>query len=158
TYDAAGNITIDTKFRNLKYEYDANGRQTAAKLLDNTSVESSVYDCAGQRVQTTAGSVVRTMVYDVFGQDVADYLGSSGNTLERENIYRGGQLLATDEHLNAAVPSALSTTPSSSTIALNWTAASGANKYRVERKGAAGSFAFLTTVTTNSTSDNSAST
>ena len=35
TYDAAGNITIDTKFRSLKYDYDANGRQTAAKLLDS---------------------------------------------------------------------------------------------------------------------------
>ncbi len=37
------------------------------------------------------------MVYDVFGQLVADYLGSSGSTLERENIYRGGQLLAVYE-------------------------------------------------------------
>src|SRR6266550_6111918 len=38
TYDAAGNITQDLKFRNLKYEYDANGRQSAAKLIDNTSL------------------------------------------------------------------------------------------------------------------------
>jgi len=28
------------------------------------------------------------MVYDVFGQDVADYTGSSGTTLERENLGR----------------------------------------------------------------------
>jgi len=34
------------------------------------------------------------MVYDVFGQDVAEYLGGSGAVLERENVYRGGQLLA----------------------------------------------------------------
>ncbi|SRR6266536_941439 len=39
----------------------------------------------------------RTMVYDIFGQDVADYTGSSGSSLERENIYRGGQLVATQE-------------------------------------------------------------
>ena len=37
------------------------------------------------------------MVYDIFGQLVADYLGSSGSTLQRENIYRGGQLLAVYE-------------------------------------------------------------
>ncbi len=37
------------------------------------------------------------MVYDIFGQDVTDYSGSSGSTLERENIYRGGQLLVTSE-------------------------------------------------------------
>jgi RHS repeat-associated protein len=157
TYDAAGNISTDTKFRSLKYDYDANGRQTAAKLLDNTNVQSSVYDCAGQRVQTTAGSSTRTMVYDIFGQDVADYLGSSGTTLERENIYRGGQLLATSESLSGAAPSALAATPSSSNISLSWTAASGATKYRVERTGAGGSYGLLTTTTTTSTTDSGAS-
>jgi hypothetical protein len=45
-------------------------------------------------VQTVAGGVTRTMVYDIFGQAVADY---SGGSLERENIYRGGQLLATQD-------------------------------------------------------------
>lgn len=98
TYDAAGNITVDTKFRNLNYGYDANGRMTSAASNDyNIGSQSSVYDCTGQRVQTTANNVTRTMVYDVFGQLVADYLGSSGSTLERENIYRGGQLLAVYE-------------------------------------------------------------
>ena len=63
TYDEAGNITTDTKFRSLKYLYDANGRQSEVKALDNTSLQTSAYDCAGQRVQTTAGSVTRTMVY-----------------------------------------------------------------------------------------------
>jgi hypothetical protein len=100
TYDAGGNITQDTKFRNYKYEYDANSRQTAVKLADNTGVQGAVYDCGGQRVQTTANAVTRTMVYDVFGQDVADYSGSS---LERENIYRGGQLLATQPFTAARV-------------------------------------------------------
>ncbi len=158
TYDAAGNITIDTKFRNLKYEYDANGRQSAVRLPDDSSVQSAVYDCAGQRVQTTEGSITRTMVYDVFGQNVADYLGSSGTTLERENIYRGGQLLATNESLSAGAPSALAATPSSSNVALSWTAASGASKYRVEHKSAGGSYELLTTTTSTSTTDSGAST
>src|SRR5437879_715079 len=51
-----------------------------------------------QRVQTSVTrGTTRTMVYDLFGQDIADYTGSSGSTLERENLYRGGQLLVTYE-------------------------------------------------------------
>ncbi|HEV8371447.1 MAG TPA: DUF4214 domain-containing protein, partial [Pyrinomonadaceae bacterium] len=71
--------------------YDANGRQTSASVTNSDLSQTSVYDCAGQRVQTTAFSVTRTMVYDIFGQLVADYNGTS---MEKENIYRGGQLLA----------------------------------------------------------------
>jgi RHS repeat-associated protein len=97
TYDAAGNITTDTKFRGMNYQYDANGRLTYSYSTDNVDGASSTYDCAGQRVQTLANNVTRTMVYDIFGQLVADYLGSSGSTLERENIYRGRQLLAVYE-------------------------------------------------------------
>jgi len=97
TYDPAGNILSDAKFRGMNYSYDANGRMTSASRTDNTDGQTSVYDCAGQRVQTSANNVTRTMVYDIFGQLVADYLGSSGSTLERENIYRGGQLLAVYE-------------------------------------------------------------
>jgi RHS repeat-associated protein len=100
TYDAAGNILSDAKFRGMNYSYDANGRMTYAYHSDSiggTDAQTSVYDCAGQRVQISANNVTRTMVYDIFGQLVADYLGSSGATLERENIYRGGQLLAVYE-------------------------------------------------------------
>ena len=94
TYDAAGNITSDTKFRGMNYSYDANGRQSFAELTNHANQQTSIYDCAGQRVQTTANSVTRTMVYDIFGQQVADYSGAS---LQRENIYRGGQLLSVIE-------------------------------------------------------------
>ena len=111
--ESMGNITIDTKFRGLKYEYDANGRQTSVNLTNNTSVQTSVYDCGGQRVQTTANGVTRTMVYDIFGQDIADY---SRGALERENIYRGGQLLLTEE-TSLVSPSGLAATPSSASVA-----------------------------------------
>ena len=157
TYDAAGNITTDTKFRGLKYDYDANGRQSVVKLLDNTNIQTSVYDCAGQRVQTTDGSKTRTMVYDVFGQDVADYLGSSGTTLERENIYRGGQLRATFETGAAATPTGLAATAESGSITLNWSAASGAGNYRVERKGAGGAYNFLSATSLTTLTDSGAS-
>jgi len=94
SYDNAGNITTDYKFRGMNYGYDANGRMTSASSTYNDAYQTSVYDCAGQRVQTVANGGTRTMVYDIFGQLAADY---SGSTLERENIYRGGQLLAVYE-------------------------------------------------------------
>lgn len=96
TYDASGNITQDTKFRGMTYTYDANGRQTSGS---NGSIsQSSTYDCLGQKVRTTvtvsSTNSYRTLVYDVFGQLVADYNGSSGSVLESEYVYRGGKLLA----------------------------------------------------------------
>jgi len=94
TYDAAGNITQDAKFRNLNYTYDAEGRQISVAAMDSDLSQTSIYDCAGQRVQTTSFNSTRTMVYDIFGKLVADYNGTS---MERENIYRGGQVLAVYE-------------------------------------------------------------
>lgn len=94
TYDAAGNITQDAKFRFMNFTYDANGRQLTATSLDSDLSQTSIYDCAGQRVQTTSFGITRTMVYDIFGQQVADY---NGTTMEKENIYRGGLLLAVYE-------------------------------------------------------------
>lgn len=100
TYDAAGNITQDKKFRldpqgdGMNYTYDANGRQITAAGTDEIGTQNSVYDGAGQRVETSGNNVTRQMVYDIFGQLVADY---KGGLLERENIYRNRQLLAVYE-------------------------------------------------------------
>ena len=109
TYDAAGNILTDSKFRGLTYAYDANGRQSSA--TNGSWTESQTYDSVGQRVLTSfangSTTTYRTMVYDIFGQDVADYTESTGGTLERENIYRGGQLLATYEASGTAIKYAL---------------------------------------------------
>jgi uncharacterized protein DUF4214 len=78
----------------MNYTYDANGRQLSAAAMDSDLSQTSVYDCAGQRVQTTSFSATRTMVYDIFGQQIADY---NGATMEKENVYRGGDLLAVYE-------------------------------------------------------------
>ena len=100
TYDAAGNITQDKKFRvdpqgdGMNYIYDANGRQITAAGTDEIGTQDSLYDCVGQRVQTSGNNITRQMIYDIFGQSVADYKNGS---LERENIYRGGQVLAVYE-------------------------------------------------------------
>jgi len=99
TYDPAGNILTDTKFRGLSYIYDANNRQTSAS---GTGVsQTAVYDAMGQRVQTSASGAARQMVYDAFGQIVAEY---GGGSLRRENVYRGGQLLASQEFSTPAPP------------------------------------------------------
>ncbi|MEK6280518.1 MAG: RHS repeat-associated core domain-containing protein [Acidobacteriota bacterium] len=150
TYDDAGNILTDTRFRNLSYTYDANNRQLTA--TGGSISQTSVYDAVGQRVQTTANSVTRQMVYDAFGQLIADY---SGGVLQRENIYRGGQLLAVSEIPTSAVPAGLTAAPSGGGITLNWSAAAGANNYRIERKGAGGSYVFAGATASVSFTDNS---
>ncbi len=73
-YDAAGNITADDKFRDLRYEYDANGRQRLSTPLAQGQWQAiAVYDGLGQRVQTTSNGVTQNLVYDASGQIVADY-------------------------------------------------------------------------------------
>lgn len=94
TYDAAGNITQDAKFRFMNYTYDANNRQLTAAATDSDNSQTSVYDCVGQRVQTASMGLTRTMVYDIFGKQVADY---GGTTMIKENIYRSGEILAVYE-------------------------------------------------------------
>lgn len=153
TYDPAGNITKDLKFRGLNYSYDANGRQTFTERDDHTHQQTSVYDCVGQRVQTKADGTTREMVYDIFDQNIADY---ANGALERENIYRGGRLLLVVE-ASASTPSELSAIPSSAGVTLNWSAAAGTANYRIERKGAGGSYGLLGTTSATSLTDSAAS-
>ena len=80
TYDDAGNITVDSKFRNLQFQYDANNRQKQSSNLDNSGAVVSVYDAGGQRVATQVGnSLTNVLVYDASGKLVAEY-GSSAPT------------------------------------------------------------------------------
>lgn len=74
TYDDAGNITVDSKFRNLQFQYDANNRQKQSANVDGTGAVVSVYDAGGQRVATqVAGSLTKMLVYDATGKLVAEY-------------------------------------------------------------------------------------
>src|SRR5258708_1593220 len=74
TYDEAGNITVDSKFRNLQLQYDANNRQKQSANSDGSGVVVSVYDAGGQRVATQAGaSLTNVLVYDATGKLVAEY-------------------------------------------------------------------------------------
>jgi RHS repeat-associated protein len=72
TYDDAGNITVDSRFRNLSLQYDANNRQKQSS--DGTTTAVSVYDAAGQRVATQiGGALTNILVYDAGGKLLAEY-------------------------------------------------------------------------------------
>ena len=73
-YDAAGNVTLDKKFTQRHYSYDASGRQKSVSV-DGTAATAytSVYDGAGQRVATVFNGQMTVNVYDAFGKLVAEY-------------------------------------------------------------------------------------
>lgn len=73
TYDDAGNVKVDQKFRSMQYEYDANGRMKRVQLIGGGGETTSIYDGLGQRVQSTNSGVTTNLVYDAFGQLVAEY-------------------------------------------------------------------------------------
>jgi hypothetical protein len=58
TYNDAGNITVDSKFRNLQFQYDANNRQKQSSLADGCGAVVSVSDAGGLRVATQVGGVL----------------------------------------------------------------------------------------------------
>jgi RHS repeat-associated protein len=80
SYDEAGNVTEDEKFRAQQYRYDGNGRQVWTGQL-HTSIEGrAVYDGLGQRVQSVENGTTKTLVYDIHGQVVAEYGGEDIGT------------------------------------------------------------------------------
>ncbi len=80
TYDEAGNVTLDSRFRSRSFLYDANNRQKQSSNLDGTAAVQSVYDGAGHRVAVKANGVLTNlMVYDMAGDLVAEYGGSVSN-------------------------------------------------------------------------------
>jgi RHS repeat-associated protein len=72
TYDDAGQVTQDDKFRSMGFAYDANGRVVNATKA-NTPDAQTVYDALGNRVATKINGVWQYMIYDAFGQLVAEY-------------------------------------------------------------------------------------
>ncbi|MBK9156404.1 MAG: RHS repeat protein [Chloracidobacterium sp.] len=72
TYDDAGNVTADSKFRQLGFSYDANGR--LYKVTSSYGPDAwTVYDASGNRVATKVNNIWRYLVYDAMGKLVAEY-------------------------------------------------------------------------------------
>ncbi len=72
TYNDAGQVIADEKFRDLGFAYDANGRQVRATKTSQLDAWT-VYDALGKRVATKINDVWQFMVYDSFGKLVAEY-------------------------------------------------------------------------------------
>jgi RHS repeat-associated protein len=72
TYDDAGQVTTDNKFRTMSFAYDANGRQVKATRASVPDAWT-VYDAGGNRVATKINDVWQYVVYDAFGKLVAEY-------------------------------------------------------------------------------------
>ena len=74
TYDDAGNITVDSRFRDRQFQYDANSRQKQSANLDGSGAVVSVYDAAGHRVGIqVGGSLTNVLIYDTSSKLVAEY-------------------------------------------------------------------------------------
>ena len=76
TYDDAGNVTTDSKYRNMNFWYDANGRMYKTTSTISSGQSNTVYDASGQRVAQQIDGVWQFYIYDAGGKKVAEYGGS----------------------------------------------------------------------------------
>ena len=99
TYDAAGNVTADPRFRNLEYQYDANGRMKQSSQPNGVNPVKAIFDGAGQRVATKFNGALAIMVYDAMGKLVAEYGQTAPATASIQYImadHQGSTRLVTD--------------------------------------------------------------
>jgi RHS repeat-associated protein len=74
TYNDAGQVIADSKFRAMSFGYDANGRMVKAAKA-NVPDALSVYDALGNRVATKFNDLWQFVIYDAFGKLIAEYGG-----------------------------------------------------------------------------------
>jgi len=86
-YDAAGNMTNDSFHT---YTYDAEGNLTQ---VDGGATAQYVYNALNQRVRTVVGSTAKEFVFNLNGQRVSIWNGSSHSQISGQ-YYWGGQPLA----------------------------------------------------------------
>ncbi len=103
TYDAAGNLTVDTHSAlAVSRAYDAENRMTSETQSGGVVAGSYSYNADGQRVRRTVSgqpSAVETwQVYGMDGELLAEYEATSPvASPQKEYGYRNGQLLITAE-------------------------------------------------------------
>lgn len=78
TYNEAGQVIMDNKFRLMSFGYDANGRMVKASR-ENQPDALSVYDSLGNRVAQKVNDVWQFVIYDAFGNIVAEYGGMTSS-------------------------------------------------------------------------------
>ena len=74
TYNEAGQVVTDNKFRVMNFGYNANGRMVKATQA-NIPDALTIYDALGNRVATKVDDIWQFMIYDAFGQLIAEYGG-----------------------------------------------------------------------------------
>ena len=74
TYNEAGQVVTDNKFRLMSFGYDANGRMVKATKASFPDA-LTIYDALGNRVATKIDDVWQFTIYDAFGKLVAEYGG-----------------------------------------------------------------------------------
>lgn len=124
--------------------------------------QTYTYDGSGQRIRRNVSGAETWQVYGLGGELLAEYSANDpATTPQKEYGYRNGQLLivAGTGAATAPAPSSLVAAPSSGggNVVLTWSAASGAANYRVERKGATGSFVLAGTTGSTGLTDTGAS-
>ena len=77
TYDEAGNVIQDSRYRNQNFSYDANGRMYKTQRVNFPNQSNAVYDASGMRVANQVDGVWTFSVYDIGGKKVAEYGGLS---------------------------------------------------------------------------------
>lgn len=155
-YDAAGNLTTDNYTGQGQRTYDVENHMTQAWA--NGQWQTYTYDAGGQRLRRNVNGVETWQVYGLGGELLAEYAANAAAaTPQKEYGYCNGQLLITagTGAATAPAPSALAAAPSSGggNVVLTWSAASGATNYRVERKGATGSFTLAGTTASTGLTD-----
>ncbi len=141
-YDSAGNLSKDTyTFTGAgDRTYDAENRMTQAWA--NGQLQYYTYNADGQRVRRKVDGVETWQIYGMGGELLSEYPANGATASpQKEYGYRNGQLLIVAETATgSAPPSGLAAISSGASVTLSWSAASGATNYRVERKGAGGSY------------------
>jgi RHS repeat-associated protein len=155
-YDAAGNLIFDGYTGAGDRVYDADNHMTQA-WGGNNQWQYYTYNAGGERTRRKLDNQETWQIYGFNGELLAEY-PADGAQPQKEYGYRSGQLLVVAENssLNGAPPTLLTATPptGSTNLTLNWTAAQGAVKYRVERKDANTSYTSIGTTTSTSMTDN----
>src|SRR5258706_13799721 len=120
------------------------------------------YDGDGRRVKRIVGTTETWQVYGLGGELIAEYAATNPNSQNplKEYGYRNGKLVITTAAAasSATAPTGLLANPptSGANVTLNWTAASGATNYRVERQAAGGVFSSIGTTSSTTITDNGA--
>lgn len=154
-YDPAGNLTTDNYTGQGQRTYDADNHMTRAWAAGQW--QTYTYDAGGRRVARNVNGLETWQVFGLNDELVAEYPAGSNSIVQKEYGYRNGQMLviAGTGATTAPTPSVLTAGPSSggANVVLSWSPASGASNYRIERKGAGGSFVLAGTTGSNGLTD-----